>query len=135
MAAKIKGIEGEGNCEMCGTYCPKRRIALEIESGEVVLYGSECAKKIMGCSQKDVTARAIAAQEKTNKLLDRIGEDGNEANKKAKRLIAVGNMFVHPVVLKKLFPHYMTCGERAVRANDSEVSFYEKLGFKMVVIE
>lgn len=40
---KILGMAEEGTCERCGTNCPRRRVALQRDGGDVELWGVNCA--------------------------------------------------------------------------------------------
>ncbi len=40
---KILGMAEEGICEQCGTTCPRRRVAVQRDGGDVQLLGVNCA--------------------------------------------------------------------------------------------
>jgi Pyruvate/2-oxoacid:ferredoxin oxidoreductase delta subunit len=134
MAAKIKGIEGEGNCEMCGTYCPKRRIALEIESGEVVLYGSECAKILLNTTTAKVTAMARRMEDRKAALTARIANTVEKAYDLAK--VYIKDRFAHNMKIDRLFPVLMFRGDYAefAKITEEEKRAFEALGFSEFVI-
>jgi len=66
---KILGMTDEpGHCELCGTFCPRRRVAVELRyddgsmSGDVQLWGVVCAAEARSGRRDSTIARQLQAE-------------------------------------------------------------------------
>jgi hypothetical protein len=66
---KIHGMTDEpGHCELCGTYCPRRRVAVELidtdgaTTGDVQLWGVVCAAEARHGRRDGTLARMLQAE-------------------------------------------------------------------------
>lgn len=62
-SVKVLGMAGEGACECCGTYCPKRRVAVLLDGVTEALWGSICAGKASGRKSGQVETEARNADD------------------------------------------------------------------------
>ena len=58
---RVLGIVDEpGHCELCGTLCPARRVAVElVESGDVQYWGVVCAAEARSGRRSSAIARQL----------------------------------------------------------------------------
>lgn len=66
---KVHGItDAPGHCELCGTYCPRRRVAVELidtdgaTTGDVQLWGVVCAAEARHGRRDGTLARMLQAE-------------------------------------------------------------------------
>lgn len=60
---RILGIVNEpGRCELCGTVCPVRRVAVEIDGGDVAYWGVVCAAEARSGRRSSAIARELLAE-------------------------------------------------------------------------
>lgn len=66
---KVHGITDEpGHCELCGTYCPRRRVAVELidadgsTTGDIQLWGVVCAAEARHGRRDGTLARMLRAE-------------------------------------------------------------------------